>query len=300
MQPSISSRQIGIWRLQWFQIFNKATATIPIMRHFLIPALLLLATSGFAQNEPRTLLYLTDGSFLKGTIEDTLPDAMLQVRLTDGSKIEVSQSLLWQVREISKSDQLLPDGRKMLEKGGYSLVGFQTLSARRISNWDNSLRWGLGVQYSAGYQFSPRLAVGAGIGLDSHEFFFMPVFLEARGSWVNMNALKNRNRPSRWFGKSSTYRRRVPLCYSLQLGYNLPVEEVFSNNADGTKIKGAWMAYPAIGLLFPSRSGTTFRLDAGYKLQAYRREYSPRWDETYRVVDKVLLKSFALRAGWIF
>jgi hypothetical protein len=78
------------------------------------------------------------------------------------------------------------------------------------------------------------------------------------------------------------------------------MDEIFTKNEDGTKIKGGWMAYPAVGLLFPSRSGTTFRLDAGYKLQSYRREYSPAWDSNYRIVDKIILKSLALRAGWIF
>ncbi|TAK47365.1 MAG: hypothetical protein EPO28_01940 [Saprospiraceae bacterium] len=270
------------------------------MKYFLIPALLLLAISGFAQNEPRTLLYLTDGSFLKATIEDTLPGQILQVRLTDGSRIELAASLLWQVREITQSDLLLPDGRKILDRGFWSAVGFHTLSARRSSRWSNSLRWGLGAQYAAGYQFSPRLAIGAGLGIDAHEYFFLPVFVEARGNFANMRSIRQKKNERRWFGNLQGPRHRRPLSYSLQLGYNLPATTLFGTNENGETIKGRWLVYPAVGILLPSRKGPAFRLDAGYKIQSYQREYHSPWDGNYHFTDKIVLKSTAIRATWIF
>jgi hypothetical protein len=308
MQPSISSRQIGIWRLQWFQIFNKATATIPIMKQLLFPALLLLATSGFAQNEPRTLLYLTDGSFLKGTIEDTLPGAMLQVRLTDGSKIEVSQNLILKISKNKVEEILLRDGRRVLDKGIYYEFSIYSLSAQLYSERDENLRWGLGAHYSMGYQFSPMLAVGAGIGIDAHKYFLMPVFVEVGGILVkrNQRPKKEANREVSWHREAIFVKKRqgrgrqFPLSYNLQAGYNFPIEEAFTNDGDFTKVRGGWMVYPSVGILFPSRTGASFRLDAGYKFQGYKIEYRSRWTNGFLATDKVLLKSMTIRLGLIF
>ncbi|MFQ5445527.1 MAG: hypothetical protein ACE5FF_01225 [Saprospiraceae bacterium] len=270
------------------------------MKNLILPSLLFFATLGFAQNEATSLLYLTGGSFLKGTVEDTLTGDLLLVRLSNGSKIELPHALVWQVGEVNRSELLLPDGRKMLDKGFWSSVGFHTMSARRSSRWDNSLRWGLGVQYAAGYQFSPRLAVGAGMGVDAHEYFFLPVFVVANGSLVSTRPFGHKKHTGRWFGIKPDRQRRLPLSYSLQLGYNLPASTVFGTDENGESIKGRWLAYPALGILLPSRRGTTFRLDAGLKIQAYRREYHSPWNENYSVIDKVVLKSTAIRTTWIF
>jgi hypothetical protein len=240
------------------------------------------------------IFYLYDGSFIKGKMIAVTPDSLVKIRLSNGTEIELPDSLIWQQRRSQSDELLLRDGRKLLKKGVYASIGFHTLTAKRSLNYFNNdkVRWGLGGHYSAGYRFSPALAVGGGVGLDAHEFMLMPVFVEIQGCLVRKNKSGNQ---TLWFG-GARLKRKIPLCYQLQLGWNLPVEEYF-RDWEFEKIKGGLLVYPAVGLLFPSRSGTTFRLDFGYKFQEYVWSYQNDWTGTK---DRILLKSATLRCGWLF
>jgi hypothetical protein len=264
-----------------------------------------LGISGFSQKASQVrLIYLTDGSFLRGTLLDTLENEAVVIQLSEGTRLELPLSLLWQVRQSNEEDLLLSDGRRVLEKGFYSSFSVHTLSARRSSNQDENLRWGLGGHFTAGHQFDPLLKVGLGIGLDAHEYFFVPLFAEAGGFFVKRSLRpKTRKSPNNieWFdGRKISIRRKFPLCYNFQVGYNLPAAKLFNNENSFEKIRGGFMFYPSLGVMVPSRNRATFRLDVGYKFQRYKRIYESNWWWNWESSDKVSLKSFAMRVGWYF
>jgi hypothetical protein len=199
---------------------------------------------------------------------------------------------------------VLKDGRRMLDKGRYTTLSFHTLTANRGSESDDGKRWGFGGHFSTGYQFSPALALGGGIGLDIHQYVFAPVFVEISGNFVRKayHAGQTDDRNSIWFGgefQKVKRKRHFPFCYALQIGYNVPVHELF-NGENEANLGGGALIYPSLGLQFPSRLGTTFRLDVGYKFQYFTKNFAPVWWTSYETRDAVTLKSFALRAGWLF
>ena len=276
------------------------------MRPFLPLLILLLPVFLFSQKENSTqLIFLKDGSVLKGTLQENSSDETVKVTLTDGSEINFSKNLLLHARDASGEQVIFNDGRRVIESGRYSTIAMHSLAGRRSSESNDEMRWGLGAHFTTGYQFSPALAVGGGIGLDAHQYNFAPVFAEVSGFLVRKEFRRSQanrqksNSNVRSGGELKKLNRNFPFCYSLQIGYNVPLNELFSSgNLENTG--GGALIYPSVGLLFPSRFGNTFRFDFGYKFQHFTKSYTPVWWNNYRTRDAVTLKSFALRAGWIF
>ncbi|MBK9013883.1 MAG: hypothetical protein IPM82_07250 [Saprospiraceae bacterium] len=178
----------------------------------------------------------------------------------------------------------------MPRKGSYTALAFQLLSSKTEQDFVNKKRFDLGVQVVSGYQFNQFIAVGGGIGLDDYDETLMPIFGELRGYLVNS---KNLN-----LSKAETLSsRRFPMSYSVQIGYNFPVENWVSKQ-EGAKIKGGLLVYPSIGMLFPTRNGAILQIDLGYKVQRFQREQQDWWGNF--VVDKNTMKSLALRMGVSF
>ena len=251
---------------------------------------LFLATGLFAQKE--VVVYLKNGSQLRGQLLDAGEENIVQLSLMADDTIELDKDMVEHIDHRPASYQVLNNGSRVLKKGKYSSFGFHTLTAEYPTDWQEGLRVNLGAHFSMGHQFSRALGLGAGIGLDLHEQVFVPVFLETSGL----------SRKPVFAGNTGSI--EVPFSWSLQVGYNLPVEEWLFDPNEFEKLKGGWLVYPAIGLAFPSRKGHTFRFDFGYKFQRYTRTYDQDWwwwgSSEYEQVDRVTLKSLALRAGWFF
>lgn len=250
----------------------------------------------FAQeNTPAQLIYLQDGSQLKGQILTTdSTTGTTRIRLSDQSEIEISSSLILLAQPLRAHYQITPRGRQILQKGPYSSIAFHTLSAKKSGEFETGTRWDVGGHFSSGYQFGPFLAVGGGFGLDANEYFFAPVFAELRGYLSGRKWQVFKSEPAPVGG-----RRYLPVSYSLQVGYNLPIEEMFADR-EFEKVKGGLLFYPSIGVLFPTRRGTLFQLDFGYKFQRYSKETSFDWWGTYSTEENFTLKSLAIRTGCIF
>ncbi len=252
-----------------------------------------LSANVFGQTESKpAMIYLNDGSQIRATILSKSDDGIYQLQLTDGSVLEIPESRV--VRIVKNPDKyfIFGDGRRVLVEGWYTSFGFHTLTAQRASRWEwEKYRWSLGAQFSVGRQFNQYLGIGVGAGVDVHEEFFVPLHLELNGMLVQSpEKLKAKNRNG----------LQIPITYQLQVGLNLPIEEVLFDQNDFEKLGGGWLAYPSIGIMLPSRRGSNFRLDFGYKFQRYTRTYNSPWAENWEQKDVILLKSFAMRAGWVF
>jgi len=173
---------------------------------------------------------------------------------------------------------VFPSGRTLPTKGRYFAAHFQILAGRNSSEFDDSNRWDWGAHFSGGYQFNQWVNLGLGLGVDFYEKAFAPIFVENRGYFQN--------------GGVSPF-------YSVQVGYALPLGEWLDGADDFdefVKFKGGWMFYPSLGMRLATRREASFLIDVGYKFQHYSREFN-FFRETK---DKILLKSFSVRIGWLF
>lgn len=267
------------------------------MKNLFLPILaffVLLSANVLAQtNAKPAMIYLDDGSQLRVIILAHSGDGIYHLQMTNGTEMKIAESRVVRVEKNVGDYFIFRDGRKVLTRGWYTSFGFHTLTAERASRWWDDNRWSLGAQFSVGKQFNRYLGVGAGVGLDVHEQFFMPLHLELNGMLVKS--------PEKLKAQGKTG-RRFPIIYQLQTGYNLAVEEILfdPNDVMNEKIKGSWLLYPSIGLMIPSRKGSNFRIDFGYKFQRYTRNFESSWNENWEQKDVILLKSFAIRTGWVF
>lgn len=257
----------------------------------LILFLICLRLLSFGQNAPeKQFIYLLDGSVLQGTIFEEPGDSLMKIHLNAGTEMQLPKNQVWRVRPDKGRQQMLSDGRTVQQKGGYTAIGVHALTAK-ISQYDKDItRWGMGVHFSGGYQFRPWLMLGAGMGVDAHGDALAPVFLEVRGFLMSDRPFMPRT------GTKKGFKRRLPVAYGMQWGYNLPLNKVI-NKVENTEYKGGRLFYPWVGLQFPTRRGTSFQLDAGYKFQRYGKT-NTWWG--YQGVDTHKLRSFAVRGGWVF
>ena len=193
-------------------------------------ALVALFCCGVASaKELQDVVYLKNGSIIRGTIIEQVPNESLKIKTADGSVFvyEISQVDKYAKEEpVLKSKGLNPrvkGYRGWVETGG--AVGLGT--------------FGDGVftfSTSHGYQFSPYFFLGAGIGVDYHfgwETVFMPIFANARAYFID--------------GKISPF-------LDAKIGYS-PL--------DGT---GFYFS-PSVGVSFGTSRKCAVNLSIGYNLQ---------------------------------
>lgn len=279
------------------------------MKSLVVLILLSVSLTGFSQNETASMhqVFLKNGSVLYGSLIENSDSNSVTVISREGVEFQIPDSLFLYARPSGNLKVIFSDGRQVAEKGRYATLSVHTLTASRTNENDNALRWGMGAHYSTGYRFSPALGLGGGMGIDMHQHFFAPVFVEISGFLVKNEFRTNKkSRPTRkndfWFdGAFNDYHpvRRFPLSYSLQVGYNIPLSELFRSD-EIENIRGGALIYPAVGFLFPSRHGSTLRIDFGYKIQHFSKEFTPAWWGTFRTRDAITLRSFTVRAGYVF
>lgn len=248
------------------------------------------------------LIYLVDGGFLRANSILEKEDDRLEIQLLAGSSITLPKDQVWKIKQSKNDYLLLSDGRWVKWRGGYSTLSVQTLFAQAPPPFEDEIRSALGVEITGGYQFNPWLMAGIGFGIDTHDKVLAPAFLEIRGTLVpsNTSVRSKSGHGSQWLwerSNTSAAKRRLLLTYGMQLGFNLPLGEIFSER-NAESVRGGRLFYPWVGLQLPSRSGPIFQLDIGYKFQRYA--VTSIWWGGYRETNEYQLRSFALKAGWVF
>ena len=204
--------------------------------------LLLCALLGFvvlaqAQNY-REVVYLKNGSIIKGVIVEQTPNVSLKIKTADGSIFAYQMD---EVEKMTKEEDTTSQSYKRTTNG-YRTVGYRGFV---------EVGGGFGVGYagdgvfsfqtSHGYQCSPYFYLGAGIGLDVHfgyETIFMPIFANIRTNFLNraitpffdakigysvvdgMGLYFNPN-----FGVSFGLNKKAAL--NLGIGYNMQIADIY-------------------------------------------------------------------------
>lgn len=236
------------------------------MKHFFLVLMLTIFSLGLtAQESYQDVVYLKNGSIIKGTIIEQVPNESIKIQTADGSIF------------VYKMSEILKMTKEMTNVSRQNSFSFKKkqLSFKDIAGYRGFLDFGysfgtsdyksdrLELSTSHGYQFNPYLFIGGGVGIHYHtdaDLFFMPIFVHARA-----NFLKNDITPF----------------FDFKIGYS-----VF----DGM---GFYLS-PAIGCSFNMGEGNNrlfFML--GYSMQKAEIEY-------YRYTENVNLGAFSLKVGFEF
>lgn len=193
------------------------------------------------------VVYLKNGSVIRGVVTEQIPGVSLKVQTSDGSvfaypmsdveKITKEQAVRKSENPFTKnfSDSYRPTGyRGFVDFGG----------AVEVGDYGDGV---ISLSTSHGYQFNPYFFLGAGVGLDYHfgwETVFIPIFADARVNFMD---------------------RKITPFFDLKIGYSV---------ADG---QGFYMN-PSVGVNFGFSPRFGLNASIGYNLQ--RTElffYSPWW-----------------------
>lgn len=236
------------------------------------------------------VVYLKDGSVLKGLIVNYEQGATLTFELQNGEKILVQDAeiakIVQDVREpkANSYDELINGSKKakpkeqvyeFKERGFYNAMMLGSLNTRAASEF----RMGLSFHNVSGFQFSRWLGIGLGLGVETYgtddDEVIYPVFAEFRG----------------YLSKKI----KAPY-YSFGAGYGFMTtnEKEFI-----TEARGGWMLHPAIGIRFSAKKRTNLTADIGYKFQKayFRRDFNFTGDIEIR---DVLYQRLVIRVGLLF
>lgn len=237
------------------------------------------------------VVYLKDGSVLKGLIVNYEKGATLTFAMQNGEEIIVQDAeiarIVQDVREprASSYDDLANGKPKtkpkeqpvyeFRERGFYNVMMLGSLNTRAASEF----KMGLSFHNVSGFQFSRWLGIGLGVGIETYgtddDEVIYPVFAEFRG-YLNKKI-------------------KAPY-YTLGAGYGF----MTTNKKEFiTEARGGWMIHPAIGLRFSAKKRTNLMADIGYKFQRayFRRDFNFTGDIEIR---DVLYQRLIIRVGLLF
>jgi len=221
------------------------------------------------------IVYLKDGSTIKGTIIDWNYEEALQLRTTDGLELTFPAKAIDKVTQASLYKVTVPYNFK--ENGLYYAVRGQYIvgnDGRRAKE-----QGGYGFSALVGHRFNRLLGIGIGTGydlfIDNTGERLMPIFTEVSGYLLPKNS---------------------SFSYSLAVGYSFAFTDADYNLNEA---KGGLLIYPAVGLRFGTGE-MKYTVDLGYKFQNAIFTYTNPWDGTSRDRHDILYKRLTLRMGILF
>jgi hypothetical protein len=219
------------------------------MRVYLIAFALMFVSVCKAQaQKTQDVLFLQNGSEIRGERLPALDSATVRIRTTDGSIWVFTQSevLKTEVSELYKTKkQVKPT------KSGY----FNTTSLGVLAGSNSQNGPAASLNMVNGYRISPHFSVGLGVGLESYEVGLAPIFVEGKYYLLN--------KPFSPF-------------VAIQSGYGVPLSNYKLSN-DKSANKGGVMLGATIGFRKYLTDQVGFIMNVGYRYQENHSEQDNWW-----------------------
>ena len=241
----------------------------------------LFQTVAFSQEATSTktkdLIYLKDGSTLRGTIIEQVPNEYVKIGIAGGTVIELSMGEVKRIKADKGNYTFNPDGSNSKIKGFYTGYNVQAMLGQASGNeFEQRLVVGAGIQYSLGYQFNKYASLGGGFGLQMYDKVFGDLFVQARG-FLPMG--------------------KISPTLAVDAGYGVPLVLSGINN-NVTQQRGGLSMRPSIGLRIATRNRADILVDAGYQFQHFSSKSNWGWGS--RDEFNVWYKRMSFRVGWLF
>ncbi len=233
------------------------------------------------------LLYLRDGSVLKGRLEVYAHGQFLIFGLSTGDRIEVPASSVRRVvqggalhpPEERRMKERIPRPYRFREEGLYhSIAVGLAFGNSGAENGQATAGWSAG--YSAGYLFNRWIGLGGGLGIDAYYLgageVVYPLFGEARGYLSS---------------------RKIAPYYRIAAGYGIAFRDEDKNI---TEARGGAYFQPSLGFRWGGGPGINLTTDLGFRYQqaTYTREQPFAGVE--REVEKLRYKRIVFQVTMVF
>ena len=240
---------------------------------------LLLAICTYSQTvQYEDVVYLKNGSVIRGMIIEQIPNQTLKIKTADRNifvfefaeiekitKEEIPQEVLQQDLEPEA-----PEEEYIVKEHGFESSIDMFLGMEL--GWTRPV---LGMHVTAGYRIIPQLFLGAGTGMELYtNGNMLPVFFNVRTDFV---------------------KARVTPFFSVNIGYAFG----WVNNAEGGDWGGLFLE-PGIGFRFNISKSFGLNLSSSYKFQkAYHNDYYD-WQHYSGVRTPITYRLFTFKVGFSF
>lgn len=231
------------------------------------------------------VVYLKDGSILRGTILEYRPDGAIRLE-TKGGELEFAAPDIQKLVQEPQNPMFFAALRKQKKEKPYAFrehgFYFSTLFGLLPGGGEYRSEVGMTLHASFGHMFSRHLGIGGGVSLDGYPNSaggenLVPLFVEARGY---------------------LQKKRNALYWSLAGGYGLPLK-ASTDDQEVRRFEGGYMFHPAIGYRLGADKGLNVVIDAGYKFQKALTEREFLFSGEILLRD-VLYRRLCLRIGVVF
>ncbi|MCR5568685.1 MAG: hypothetical protein K6G31_05360 [Paludibacteraceae bacterium] len=246
---------------------------------------LLLLAAAQITTSAKEVIYLKNGSIIKGDIVEIVPNKTLTVETADGSSFVCNYDDIDKItREKTENNEVIAKKSEDNEALATPKIKDNSSPLKRGYSGDVSSGffagevWGADILTTHGFRFNPKLFVGLGTGLrftDFAESFSIPIFVNFRYDVLN---------------------NKISPFFAIKSGVNINLEHSFA-----TGFYGAFDAGCRFGHFYVSTGFETAR-DGDECYYGYYRHggyYDPsHGNDTYDYDFQAI--NFALRFGFIF
>ena len=208
------------------------------------------------KNTLQEVLYLKNGSVIRGKILEQTDDGQIKIEIVGGNILTFTadqvKSIKFEPRTTTVNTQTLPKYKPRIytpppyhvpQTGNYQVALLGWVAGRS----PNGFRPGFSAHYIYGYRFSQYLSLGLGVGFDVYNLVdngdgATQFYVDGRGYF--------KENTQTWY-------------YKLNLGYGSP----FTGRWNIQESKGGIYMHPGLGWQFSSRSGTHFIIEFGASFQ---------------------------------
>jgi len=231
---------------------------IAIITLFSITSFVLLA-----QRNIEDVLYLKNGSIIRGSIVELVPDSTLKIEIAGGSLLVYKAS---EIRLIAKEEKAKKEKQKSIITNSHGFR-FGMEGGWVVGSGDNENKSPLSLHMQGFYHFLPASALGIGAGLEFFNTTQAPLYLDLR----------------HYFNQ----RYYAPFLF-VQGGYLFPVgpeHDVVS----GYKSKGktSFMVNPGLGFMFPLSERSELTISISYRYQEVKSTIEDYYKPNYEIVEKM-------------
>jgi len=248
----------------------------------------------FSQSNTEDVVYLKNGSVIRGKITDQLNTGKVKIELMGGSvfvfaaadvdSMKKENRLKNQIKEIRQNYYRKDHGfRNMTELAIIYGVNFKNNPNNDPYNGytENGDDIGLSLQTINGYQFWPYLFVGGGIGIDrfiTYQQTFSPFFLRLSSEFIK--------------------RKVTPYVY-LDAGYSVMWKQPDADGGTFTTNTGGSYVAAGGGLRIYTRSRASVILSAGYKMNKSSSTYNDGYASDFSSITRTYQR-FVMNIGVSF
>ncbi len=169
----------------WYKVLS-------LLRIILVLLFLIVSASrSFSQDRMQDVVYLNNGTFLRGNIINLVPEKSLTIVIGKKDTLEIPLS---EVKEIKKEPVVESSGDN--REYGYTVIPELTFSWGLSEGLDRYMdeptqEYSVMLSVFNGFTITPNVQLGAGVGLDIWQYRrFLPLYLDFR-----FNVLKTVNTP---------------------------------------------------------------------------------------------------------